>query len=218
MKYKYIKICGITQLKDAKIAIKKNVDFIGMVFHPQSKRLCSVKEAIKIIQKTPFKPKVLVFANNDIKYIENIYQQIIKKNKANSSDVFIQLPSNHLDFDKIKKFISIKKIIPVISVKHSVPKINDLKDYPLIIFDTGGKKDKNGKNLYGGTGETFSWKLLKKIKQPYLIAGGLNPQNIELALQQTNAFGFDVSGGIEKSYGKKDKKKMILFIKKIRNY
>ena len=63
----------------------------------------------------------------------------------------------------------------------------------------------------GGTGNTFDWELLKKIKRPYILAGGINAENIKEAVEMLHPYGVDVSSGIETD-GYKDKEKMKAFM------
>ena len=63
----------------------------------------------------------------------------------------------------------------------------------------------------GGTGEIFDWQKVKDIERPFLLAGGLRPENICEAIQTVAPFGFDVSSGIESEPGKKDSEKLQKF-------
>ena len=70
---------------------------------------------------------------------------------------------------------------------------------------------------YGGTGDTFNWELIQNSQQlPFILAGGLNPDNIELALSRVSCTGVDASSGVESHPGKKDLFKVESFIKKVR--
>ena len=71
----------------------------------------------------------------------------------------------------------------------------------LVIVDSPG----------GGTGSTFDWELLKRIRRPYILAGGLNKDNVEEAVKVLNPYGVDVSSGIETD-GYKDISKMRAFM------
>ena len=80
--------------------------------------------------------------------------------------------------------------------------------------------DSYTKNDFGGTGKTLDWKYLKekKFDKPYLLAGGLNPENVEKALSMVSCTGLDVSSGVESSPGKKDSIKLRKFIETARNF
>ncbi len=82
-----------------------------------------------------------------------------------------------------------------------------------ILFDTFSKKD------YGGTGKSFNWKVLKKLKtdKKIILSGGLNPDNVKQAIKTVKPYAVDVSSGVEKSPGMKDHKKIKSFIEAVKN-
>ena len=85
----------------------------------------------------------------------------------------------------------------------------------MILFDTKSESD-----VSGGTGISFDWKLLKGYdsRREWILAGGLNEENIAKALNITKASFIDVSSGVEKSRGEKCQKKIKSFIKHVKNY
>ena len=80
--------------------------------------------------------------------------------------------------------------------------------------------DSYTKDKFGGTGKVFDWSYLKgkDFNKAYLIAGGLNPNNVEQVLSETSCSGLDVSSGVESSPGSKDSDKMKRFIEVARNF
>jgi len=72
---------------------------------------------------------------------------------------------------------------------------------------------------YGGTGEQFDWQLAKQLTahRPIILAGGLNPDNVTLAVQQVQPYAVDVSSGVETEPGRKDHQKVAEFIRRVRN-
>ncbi len=68
------------------------------------------------------------------------------------------------------------------------------------------------KGHYGGTGKIIDFNLLKGIKKNYFLSGGLNPTNVKKAIKRLKPYVVDTSSGVEKSLGKKDYKKIKLFI------
>lgn len=211
------KICGITNLEDAKLAVTANASIIGCVFHPNSKRYCHIDTAILIQKEFPNRPLAAVFAYNQKSYIESIMKKLFNNDILNKK-IFLQLPFDHESFDEIEGNYSHNQITPVI-LMHSEFNWQSMKNklnlkhkkYPYLIFDTGGMIDSKGEKIAGGTGVTFNWNLIHGVDYPYLIAGGINPENVSQAISHLDieyGWGIDISGGIELSPGKKDPRKI----------
>lgn len=206
----YVKICGITTMEDARLALRNGADLLGMVFYVHSKRVCTLSQARQIIKENILKPNVLVFSHDDPLHILETYKEL------ESLMTFLQIPHDHNDFGKIEKEVGFHRIIPSVSVKHSLQERDLLgfEKYSLIILDNPGGIDPKGKVIAGGTGKTFNWEWVEKISRPFLLAGGLTIENIAKAKQKVSAFGYDVAGGVELKYGIKDKNKLAIFIQK----
>ncbi|MDH4198983.1 MAG: phosphoribosylanthranilate isomerase [Spirochaetia bacterium] len=210
--YRFIKICGLTNSEDARAAVLMGADILGMVMHPQSPRFCKQEQVLEISRNYYFKVRVLVFADNPVSYAENLL------NHLDDKFTLFQIPLETELFGWANGKFHPEKIIPVISVgiESDIQVRHKLKNFPWVIFDTGGVKNEAGEFLYGGTGQVFDWNILQNIHRKYFLAGGLNPENIYTAISAANAPGFDVSSGIEKYAGKKDYTKMKLFIDTVR--
>lgn len=195
-----IKICGLSRRADIDAVNQAKPDYIGFVF-AKSKRQID-KETAKTLKKA-LDPNILavgVFVNQPL-------AEIIELAESGIIDV-IQL---HGDEDE--------SLIPLLKEKTGLPVIRAMRiknqqdvqktmaDYPL--FDTYDQ------NQYGGSGACFNWDLIADINEPFFLAGGLNSQNIEAAIQKTHPFCVDISSGVETD-GKKDPEKISLIIEKIR--
>ncbi len=196
-----IKICGITNYNDAKLAIDLGADAIGFIFC-KSKRQISPQKAKKIIDKLPiFSTTVGVFMN--------MKPSIVKEISDFTKIDIIQLHGN----EPVATYYKIigKKIIKRINPNnfHSAKEINNFIKNTIAdayLLDPGA-----------GSGTGFSWEILNELKKnKFIIAGGLSPKNIEGLIQQYNPYGVDANSGLEKFPGKKDKKKLEEFIKIIR--
>jgi phosphoribosylanthranilate isomerase len=95
--------------------------------------------------------------------------------------------------------------------------IDAIKNYDTILLDSIVK------GRVGGTGVTHDWNLSLKIKKiihpfPLILAGGLNSENVKRAIDYVQPFAVDVSSGVEKTPGKKDRKKIFSFIKNAKDW
>jgi phosphoribosylanthranilate isomerase len=210
MKFKVeIKICGINSYESAKASI--GAEYIGFVFYPKSPRFLNAFDAKEIASYLdPTQKKVGLFVNADINVIKHISDFVNLDMIQLHGDETIE------DIKIIKKMIKkpIIKALPVNTdkdIKNS-KKIEEVCD--MILFDS-----KTNIGISGGTGKPFDWNLLKnlKLKKKWLLAGGLNINNIEEALSITNAPVVDVSSGVEIKKGIKCEKKIKNLINYLKN-
>jgi phosphoribosylanthranilate isomerase len=200
-----VKICGITNLKDAKAAVDRGCDALGFVFYKKSPRYIAPQEAKEIIANLPKDAiKIGVFVNAGEKTIKDIAHFCgldILQFHGNESVEFCQRFDNY----KVIKAFKIKD-------KLDLPKILEYKTFAYS-FDTFVK------SKAGGTGKKFNWKLLKAlkgIKKPIFLSGGINAKNVKDAIKTVHPDWVDVSSSLESSPGKKDHKKVREFIEAVK--
>ncbi len=194
-----VKICGITNLEDGLLASGFGAYALGFIFFKRSKRYIEPKKAKMIIEKLPaFILKVGVFVDEEEKHILEIFRYCALDR--------VQL---HDDNEREFKHIPPSKIIKAFRVreKADIERAESSKYFPLL--------DSYSEKAYGGTGESFDWNLLKEIKRDYILAGGINLTNIDSILK-INPYAIDLSSGVEKEPGIKDKKKMFEFFNYLR--
>ncbi|MEI6631744.1 MAG: phosphoribosylanthranilate isomerase [bacterium] len=200
-----VKICGITNLKDARDAIACGCGALGFVFYKKSPRYINPKKAKEIINRLPTDIiKVGVFVNSPKAAIRKIA-------KLCSLDMLQFHGDEGVDFCS---WFSSYKTIKAFRLKESLS-LKDITTYRTYayLFDTYSRKK------FGGTGKTLDWKLLeglRKIKKPIFLAGGLNEKNVREAVKIVRPEWVDLSSSIEVKPGKKDYKKMKSFIKELR--
>ncbi len=191
-----VKICGITNLKDAKAAVDMGADLLGFNFYPKSPRYLTVEKAIEIIDQIPtFVDTAGIFVNPTVEQIKEI-----------TDHGFLNWMQLHGDetpqFCETLKWFHIKTI-KAIRVK-SAEDIARIEQFhtDAILLDAFNSK------LYGGTGETFDWDVIGDINTKRIfLAGGINHENAADAVR-LGVYGIDACSGIESSPGKKDHKKM----------
>ena len=197
-----VKICGITNLDDARSAVAAGCDALGFVFYRKSPRYISPDDVSGIIRKLPGKiVKVGVFVDEKAQRIKNIA-------KLCRLD-FVQLHGREsVNFCKKLKGL---KIIKAFRVKGTIDE-NDISRYKVkaYLFDTYVK------SKAGGTGKSFNWSLLcgiKRTKTPVFLSGGISSKNVKKAVKTVKPQWVDVSSSVEKLPGRKDAKKVREFIK-----
>jgi indole-3-glycerol phosphate synthase/phosphoribosylanthranilate isomerase len=181
------KVCGLTRADDAIAAYNAGAVFGGLIFYKKSPRFVDIKRAEQIINSCPL-GFVGVFVNETIETIVNTAQSL--------NLVAVQLHGDENDayIDQLKSLLPSKvNIWKAIGVQD---KVNfSCVGADRYLFDT------KVADQSGGTGQTFDWQLLTD-QQDFMLAGGLNSQNVKAALN-TSAIGLDFNSGVEISPGEK---------------
>jgi len=197
-----VKICGITNIKDALVAIKAGCDALGFAFFKESPRYLTLEKALSIIRVLPKGiVKIGVFVNSSEKTIKDIARRCcldILQFHGEETPGFCR---------KFKQY----KIIKVFRVKDrlDLDSIGRYKTFAYL-FDTFVKAKP------GGTGKTFNWELLRyldDIKKPIFLSGGLNAQNVRRAIKIARPAWVDVCSSVEAYPGKKNPRKVRTFIR-----
>lgn len=204
-----IKICGITNLEDARYASGALVDYLGFIFYEKSPRFIDPAEAGAIINWIEGPEKVGVFVNQSIDEVNTIAKQ--------SGLDFVQLHGDEsLEYcqliDKpIIKAIHISSDTDVSELTEQIKLYAEVSEF--LLFDT--KTD----GLWGGTGQTFDWSILNNIPPDtrFFLSGGLNPDNVKQAINKVNPFAIDVSSGVEEEPGLKDFEKIDALMDEMRS-
>lgn len=199
-----VKICGITNLKDALMTVKYGADMLGFIF-AKSPRQITTAQAKKIIKKLPDSViKVGVFVNESQTKVKRIMKQC-------------NLDLVQLHGEENPKYVKAfkGKAYKAFRVKNgSASWIREIKKYnsPLFLLDTYEKGKK------GGTGKSFDLKIAKKASQlgQVILAGGLTPSNVAEAIKKVKPIAVDVVSGVEKTPRKKDHKKLKKFITQVK--
>lgn len=194
------KICGITNVEDAKICAELGADAVGFIFYKKSNRYVSPKVVNEIInQLPPFLLKVGVFVNEDINVVNSIAKEVglnIIQLHGDESPEYLK----DVNLPVIKAFR--------VNVEFDFSTLENYENC-FFLFDSFQKDE------YGGTGLKFDWnKIPNKIRKKIILAGGIAEENIENIYRDIKPYAIDVSSSVEVSPGKKDHKELIrLFIK-----
>lgn len=194
-----IKLCGLKRECDIEAVNKLNPDFIGFVFAEKSKRYVNPIEAAKLKEMLSKDIKAVgVFVNESPEAVAEL---------LNKGTIDMAQLHGSEDEEYISRLRSLtdKPLIKAIKVQSKADiEAADESGADYVLLDSGA-----------GTGMTFNWQLIKGIKRPYFLAGGLNPENVAEAVKTLNPYAVDVSSGIETD-GLKDEAKMADFVSIVR--
>ena len=209
-----VKICGVDRQETVEASVDAGASMIGLVFYEKSPRFLNLTRATSITQNIPKSvKKVGLFVDPTNREISEVIENV----KIDT----LQLHGNESPerVRDIKDFTGLS-IIKVIKVR-TLQDLNLFKAFVDIadnfLFDAKVNIEKNS-NLPGGNAISFDWKVLSgvKIPKPWILAGGLDKNNVSEAIKITNAKAVDVSTGVEDKLGVKATRKIIDFIEATR--
>lgn len=195
-----VKICGLTDVENALMVAKAGADAIGLVFYEPSPRNVSLEKAAQIAKALPaFVTKTALFVNPTVEFVEQVLAAVpidlLQFHGSESGDFCRQFGRSYIKAVAMKKDIDLQAI---------AEEYHDSQGILLDAYKPG---------VPGGTGESFDWQRVpQSYAKPIILAGGLTPENAAQAIQNTNPWALDVSGGVEASKGVKSPEKVQQFI------
>ena len=187
-----VKICGITSIEDAQIAVNAGASALGFIFYKKSPRYVSPSKVRPIVEALPpFVTPVGVFVNGS----EHAVRDICRLARVATVQFHGEESPGYCKRFNHFKIIKAFRVSDVFDFKSVLRYKVDA-----YLFDTFQEETP------GGTGKTFNWELLKNYKfdRPVILSGGLNPENVRPAIEAVHPYAVDVASGVEKSPGVKD--------------
>ena len=215
----WIKICGTTNLADAKECVHEGANALGFVFAPSPRRMEIPGTAALLAELTVDVEAVGVFVNEHPRRIGEIVSQVAFTGVQLHGD---EPPE---DMKEYRRTLGGRQIIKTLHARELLQEGGDEKlerylaacgELDAILLDSGSADEP------GGTGKTFAWAQLApmaaKIREaiPLIIAGGLTPENVVEAINLFQPWGVDVVSGVEFEPGKKSSTKLRHFIAAVR--
>ena len=200
-----IKICGITNLADARLAVDLGADALGFIFYRPSQRSVTPSLAAEICAALPpFVAKVGVFVNESAARIQQVVTEC-------------RLDAIQLHGEELPAFCRSwpVKVIKAIRVRDA-DSLRAAAEYDVdaLLLDTYTAEQR------GGTGQAFDWALARQaktlVRPPLILSGGLTPENVGGAIRQVAPFAVDVASGVEAEPGRKDPEKLRRFFEAVR--
>lgn len=210
-----IKVCCISSIEEARLAIKYGTSALGLVGEmPSGPGVIDDWTILNISKAVP--PPIATFLLTSETEVENIISHH-SKTQTNTIQIVDKLTKG--SYKNLKNALPAVKIVQVIHVRDE-SSINEAieisQEVDTLLLDSGNP-NLEVKTL-GGTGKTHNWNISKKIVEkvniPVFLAGGLNPENAKEAFETVKPFGLDLCSGI-RTDGKLDEKKLADFMKNV---
>jgi phosphoribosylanthranilate isomerase len=210
-----IKICGITNLGDARTAIQAGADAVGLNFYPASPRCITPTGARQICRVLPGEiVKVGVFVNSEAKDICQTFDELeldLIQLHGDETPEFIARLGNRLVMRAFR--LGPEGLQPVFAYLEECRQLGCVPKLVLL--------DALSQGIYGGTGKTADWSVCAQYPghegvPPLILAGGLKPSNVAQAIDQVRPAGVDAAGGVESSPGRKEPAAVIAFVQAAR--
>ena len=195
----HVKICGIASVEAADAVLRAGADFAGLVFHPRSPRRVSPMQAAELATRVRARVRVVaLFADPE--------DEEVAAAVASCRPDFLQLHGQ----ESVARVGALrsrfgKPVIKAVAIAEpadlsAVAAYETVAD--MFLFDA---KAPANATREGGHGASFDWQLLhgRRFARPWLLAGGLTPQNVARAIRISGASGVDVSSGVESAPGNK---------------
>jgi len=203
-----VKICGITDLQDARFVSGALADYIGFIFYEESPRFIEPSNAGAIINWIEGPECVGVFVNQPLDDVNTIVRQagidMVQLHGTESPEYcdMIETP--------VIKAIHIRPETTADDIEKAISPYRSSVDY--LMFDT------RVEGKWGGTGKSFDWSLLDRLSDdiPFFLSGGLTAANVRGACETVHPFAVDVSSGVERDPGSKDYDKVDAFMEEMK--
>ena len=200
-----VKICGITRLEDAKLAVELGAYAIGLNFYPESPRSITPANAADLIDRMP--PLVCavgVFVNWEPEPVVTLCRALhltAAQLHGDESPAIVDAVTEHI------------QVIKALRVGQGTPP----PPYAKYRSAAGLLIDAAQPGQFGGTGTTANWHLARTLAQSHrvILAGGLSPENVGEAIRIVRPFAVDVASGVESRPGRKDPGKLRAFFDEV---
>ena len=202
-----LKVCGLTSLVDAELADRAGADYLGFVLHAASPRHVTLERFRTMAARLPDRKKVAVMVEPSVADL------------AAALGAGFDLAQVHFRHDHSAAAVAAWARAAGPGRLWLAPKLPPGVDVPAAVLPlaTTFLFDAFQPDSFGGSGQTADWTKFRHHREAYpdktwILAGGLNPDNIAVALQATGAGYVDVNSGIEASPGVKDQAKLAAFV------
>ena len=200
-----VKICGITKLEDAKLAVELGAHAVGLNFYPQSPRSISPAAAAELVDRLPpFVVTTGVFVNWEAEPVVALCRAL----HLSAAQLHGEEPPNVVD--AVAEHVQVIKALRLV-LGNSAPPYAKFRSASAFLIDAAQP------GQFGGTGTLANWHLARTAAQSQrvILAGGLTPENVAEAIRVVRPYAVDVTSGVESRPGRKDPAKMRAFFDEV---
>jgi phosphoribosylanthranilate isomerase len=207
-----VKICGFTEPEDVVRACRAGADMIGVIVDAPVRRSVTPERAMRLFSAVPKSiSRVAVVVPKDVNHAIRIVRKLRPDYLQTHGSMTVT------ELEAIKEVTGVQ-IIAVVNVPQKVEEpqgviaraLETAKVADFVLVDT------EHAGAGGGTGLVHDWKVSRSVREtidrPLILAGGLNPSNVQKAIRTVKPYGVDVASGVESEVGKKDPKLVREFI------
>lgn len=205
-----VKICGISSLRDLRVAVEAGADAVGFIVDiPQSPRNLPMEKAAELMKATPvFVDTVAVMVPRTLSHMEKLCKML-------NPDV-VQIHGPDRFRKQIRERLPERRLICAVQAESDFltdAVVEAARTFDAILIDS------HVRGKFGGTGKTHDWELSRRVREaihpePLILAGGLTPENVEEAIRVVKPYAVDVSSGVESQPNSKDRDKVLEFIRR----
>ncbi|MCD7735484.1 MAG: phosphoribosylanthranilate isomerase [Lachnospiraceae bacterium] len=209
-----IKICGLSRPVDIEYVNEARPDYCGFIINVPKSIRNTAPEQVRAL-RADLSPEILpvgVFRNEPVETVAGLLKDgtiSVAQLHGDEDEAYIQKLRSYGDFTVFKAFRAPHAADGGEDRELAVrwAEAVNASSADMVLLDHGG----------GGTGQTFAWELAKLIHRPFVLAGGIGPDNIRAALDQLHPWGVDMSSSVETG-GKKDREKILAAVAGVRKW
>ncbi|APV51613.1 N-(5'-phosphoribosyl)anthranilate isomerase [Betaproteobacteria bacterium GR16-43] len=198
-----IKICGLRDPAHARLAAAEGADAIGLVFHPASPRFVAVEEAARVVvELPPFVMAVGLFVDTPEAEIRAVLARVrLDLLQFHGDETPAECERYGVPY---LRAVRMEEGVDLVEYAHRFSRAKALL------------LDAHVPGVPGGTGQRFDWgRIPRELPIPFVLSGGLDPENVSQAIRETRPWAVDVSSGVESQRGMKDPAKITAFIRSV---
>jgi phosphoribosylanthranilate isomerase len=202
-----VKVCGLTNLKDAELAVELGAWVLGMIFYAGSPRGCSIEAARQISARLRRRAELCgVFVNAPLEQVAEV-----------SEELGLSMLQLHGDEGPAYCTEAARRRGARVIKAAQVSGPGDIRDLERFHVDfhllDSRPRSPRARSLRGGTGESFDWELLaaRRSKVPLILSGGLRQDNVAAAIAAARPYALDTASGTEAAPGRKDPERLAGF-------